>query len=90
MSDSSIRISNGQSHCPCPKCGALAGERCTSGGRIYLQGHKERRQPKPQAVAVPAFVRWWKEQKPYEGKYASPRPADLRVPTQAELMQGAA
>lgn len=36
------------------------------------------------------LVRWWKEQRPYEGQHRKPRPAYLRVPSNDELLRGAA
>jgi hypothetical protein len=72
---------------PCPHCGARIGERCFSGNRIYWNAHKERRQGPPIIEAHPEWVAWWQSMKLFE-RY--PRPADLRVPTQAELLRGAA
>lgn len=74
---------------PCPYCGAAPGENCRSGGRIYWNAHRSRR-PRQEFKPIPECVRWWKAQRQFEGQFARPRPAGYRVPSQAELLQGAA
>lgn len=74
---------------PCAYCGAPVGEPCTSGGRVYFGFHRCRR-PHKTIETRPEFISWWKEQRAFEGQYAKSRPANYRVPSQAELVAGAA
>ncbi len=74
---------------PCPHCGAGVGEPCRSGNRTYQNAHRSRR-PGHEFKPEPAWVNWWKAQRVYEGEYGKPRPAAYRVPSQAEILRGAA
>ncbi len=74
---------------PCPKCHAAAGERCTSGHRVYWHGHKARRKILA-PFKSPVLVSWWRKQKPFEGQFAAPRPAGYVVPSNSAIMAGAA
>ena len=73
---------------PCPYCGAAPGENCRSGGKVYWSVHRSRR-PRPELKSIPECVSWWKAQKIYEGQYAAPRPANYRVPSNAEIIRQA-
>ena len=70
----------------CPICHARIGEYCVSGNRVYFGSHEARRDPRPAFQPHPEWVNWWREMRIYEGKQAIERPADLIVPTQAELL----
>lgn len=89
-----IELQAWEQYCrPCPICDARIGERCISGGRTYFEGHRERRTPRPIFTAHPQWIAWWKSMGVFENystRKAKRRPADLEVPTQAELLEGAA
>lgn len=63
----------------CPTCQAPIGHHCqTRDGEVTRYAHAERdRIQKPE---LPDLRDWWKSMSRYEGQFAKPRPAHLRVP----------
>jgi hypothetical protein len=67
---------------PCLACGAQPGQLCKQSTGIparYTAPHKTRsKTEKP--THMPDLSAWWRSVRPYEGKGAKPRPADLVIP----------
>jgi hypothetical protein len=64
---------------PCPACDAKPLHHCVSrsGERVNIHCAREMQVP---VEPLPDLRDWWRSMKPYEGKYAKPRPAGLVVP----------
>ena len=64
---------------PCPSCGAPTGFYCVrKNGTSTHYYHSQRSGIRRKPDSPLAF--WWRAMKPYEGKCARRRPADLVVP----------
>jgi hypothetical protein len=57
-------------------------QRCQEQRQTFFNGKRDERARKMQIPVepLPDLRDWWRSMKPYEGKYAKPRPADLVVP----------